>query len=282
MHATTRSTTAPAVTHNSHAANHAATTHVGPSGRDPHEELLTIRVDGVTDHAQLVQIAKSLYEEIGRNEIDGTVESKHTTSFSNTDANIANVLKLRPGRTVELVVDSTRFSGATYNGNGTNRPTIEATLSQTVSLPIEQAIARVREYIRDEQLARVIVATYRGQIMGMLRYFRVANARFDWTASQTEAGITTNIDFQNYFLPRLDITRAPRATGAAVGHGQRHNHARVATQPHNPGPNDPGGINNPIPMQQAGGGVNNDSMSQGDTGYISDAVARQRRRQEGG
>lgn len=266
------------VAHGSRRAEHAATTHVSPSGRDPHEELITIRVDGVTDHAQLEQCAKSLYEEIGRNEIDGTVESKHLTSHNSADTRMMDILKLRPGRAVELLVDASQFQGANYAGTGQSRQTIQTTLSNTVSLPFEEAVNRVHQYIRDIQLARVIVATYRGQIMGILRFFRVANVRFEWTASQTEAGINTSIDFQNYFLPRLNITNAPRATGAARGHHQHHTSAPAAPAPgtiRNPGPNDPGGINNPIPLTLT------PQQAQGDS-FISDAVARQRRRQEGG
>lgn len=268
-----RGTIATPVAHGSRRAEHAATTHVSPSGRDPHEELLTIRVDGVTDPVQLQQCAKSLYEEIGRNEIDGTVESKHMKTFNSADNRTMDILQLRPGRAVELVVDASRFSGASYAGAGQSRQTIETTLAQTSSLPFEQAVDRVHQYIRDPNLARVIVATYRGQIMGVLRFFRVANIRFDWTVSQTEAGIATSIDFQNYFLPRLDITHAPRATGPARGRGPHPHSPRVAT-PRTPGPNDPGGINNPIPMAP--------TLQQGGDADISPAVARLRRNQEGG
>lgn len=166
-------------------------THVHSGSNHGNEEILNVPVPGVHSHERLLEIAQSLYEEIGRNEISGTVESGVLATYGR---NIPDLLELRPGDPVELLVDV-----ATLN----QHENLPNTLQEHSGQPFVNAVAAVQAYVRDENLARAIVATSRGNIMGVLRYFRVSNARYDWSVGQ---GIEMSFDFQNYWVPRQGIT----------------------------------------------------------------------------
>jgi hypothetical protein len=162
------------------------------SGRETHVETITIRVPGSYSVEQLARIARSNYEEIGRNEISGSCETKDLASFGR-DWATPDLLRLRPGDPVELLVDS--------QSHGNSSP-IASTLSQMADMPFDQAVAILRQTIPDESLCRVILATYRGSILGILRQFRVSNIKYTFDNAKS---IGINFDFCNYFTPRYDI-----------------------------------------------------------------------------
>jgi hypothetical protein len=169
----------------------AKTTQINVSGAEGHEEILNIPVPGITDYQRLLDIAQSFYVQIGQTEIEGNFETKNCTSFGGSNAD-PDMLRLKPGDPVELLVDGTNLYGSA--------PIISA-LNQFAGLPLEECVQQLRQYISDPDLARVIVSTYRGQIMSVLRHFRVNTVKYDWDIS---SGVTINGTFQNYWTPRQD------------------------------------------------------------------------------
>lgn len=169
----------------------AKTTQVNVSGAEGHEEILNIPVPGITDYQRLLDIAQSFYVQIGQTEMEGNFETKNVTSFGGSNAD-PDMLKLKPGDPVELLVDGSNLFG--------NSPIVSA-LNEFAGLPLEEAVERLRPYIADADLCRVIVSTYRGNIMAVLRYFRVSNVKYDWDVA---TGVTINGTFQNYWTPRQD------------------------------------------------------------------------------
>lgn len=191
----------------------AKTTQINVSGAEGHEEILNIPVPGITDYQRLLDIAQSFYVQIGQTEIEGNFETKNCTSLGGSNAD-PDMLRLKPGDPVELLVDGTNLYGSA--------PIISA-LNQFAGLPLEECVQQLRQYIGDPDLARVIVSTYRGQIMSVLRYFRVSSVKYDWDIS---SGVTINGTFQNYFTPRQDTNLGrpvhhsitPRRTPATPRH----------------------------------------------------------------
>jgi len=162
-------------------------------GGQESQEIRTYRVPGVASLARLTQIAQSFYEQIGRQEMSGDIEASRITSFGGTNAD-PDLLRLRVGDPIELLVDASRLDS--------NAP-IVSTLNSTAQLPYAEAVAQVARHVNGNTgLARVIVATARGNIMGALRYFLVSSVNFDWSFEE----VTVKADVQNYIIYRWGET----------------------------------------------------------------------------
>lgn len=169
----------------------ARSTRVAPGGAAAHEEILNIPVPGIRDSRRLQEVARAVYEEIGRGEMGGSVVTKNLASFGGDNAD-PDLVRLSPGDAIELMVDTRVLSSS---------PPLVSTFTNFARDNFEKVVADVRARIGDENLARVIVATARGQIQELQRYFRVSTVKLDW--SQT--GIKVSFDFQNYVVVRDQI-----------------------------------------------------------------------------
>ena len=78
-----------------------------PSGIGVQEDVLRIPVYGVTNQQQMLSIAKALHQEIGRQELGGSISTKNLASFGG-DNQDPDLLRLRPGDPVEIVVSANR------------------------------------------------------------------------------------------------------------------------------------------------------------------------------
>jgi hypothetical protein len=158
-----------------------------PSGEVSQSDIVQHTVSGVRDVAQLLTIAKNLYEEIGSD---------------------PDICRIRPGDAVEFLFD-TRQLGSKAPGAATilneRRKSFDEQVKDVVTALSGKSGGGV------ENLARVIVASSRSIVVDMLRVFRVANVVFNWSVGQ---GLQTQFDFQNYFVVRSAIT--PQL-GANVG-----------------------------------------------------------------
>lgn len=188
----------------------AARTRVAASAQASEKEILTIEVPGLTSVEQLREVARAIYEEIGRGEILGSCTTRRLASFGGDNSD-PDLLRLRPGDAVEIGVD-TRALGKT-------NPLISAKVDH-YRRPFAEQVEEIRSRIGDENLARVIVATARGSIAEVQRFFRTSTVRFDWAKDD---GITIGFDFANYVVARNefalpgDPTRSPeRSDGASA------------------------------------------------------------------
>lgn len=198
-------------------------------GGQESSEIATFSYYGIQDQEQLNTIARALYEQIGRNEISGEVSTAALTSFGGSNAD-PDLLRLRVGDPVQLLVDASRLTAAAP---------ITSTLNRTLQLPFAEAVEQLTATapFTDTNLARAIVASANGNIMGVLSYFRVAGAEYDWS-NET---VSVKFDIQNYWTPRFDYgarenihVRRQRhhvdhAAGAAASNAAAHatNPARV-------------------------------------------------------
>lgn len=161
-------------------------------GGQESSEIATFSFPGIQDQEQLNTIARALYEQIGRNEISGEVSTAALTSFGGSNAD-PDLLRLRVGDPVQLLVDASRLTAAAP---------ITSTLNRTLQLPFAEAVEQLTTTtpFTDTNLARAIVASANGSIMGVLSFFRVAGAEYDWS----DETVSVKFDIQNYWTPRFD------------------------------------------------------------------------------
>ncbi len=162
-------------------------------GGQESSEIATFSFPGIQDQEQLNTIARAFYEQIGRNEITGEVSTAALTSFGGSNAD-PDLLRLRVGDPVQLLVDASRLTAAAP---------ITSTLNRSLQLPFSEAVERLRTTtpMTDTNLARAVVASANGSIMGVLSYFRVSGAEYDWS----DETVSVKFDIHNYWTPRFDF-----------------------------------------------------------------------------
>lgn len=201
------------------APERARRTRVAPGDGGATEEILNIPVPGVRDPARLQFIAQSIFEEIGRGELGGACSTRNLASFGG-DNRDPDLIRLKPGDAIEFGVD-TRYLNST--------PPLVSAYTDNQRASFEEAVADITSRIGDENLARVLVATSRGQIKDLQRFFRVSTVKFSWDGS----GMKIDFDFQNYFVPALEnLTKA--STGVVERTsvpGQARRRRRTASRP---------------------------------------------------
>lgn len=172
----------------------AARNRVAPNGQQSQADILNVPVYGVRDVARLRSIAQALFNEIGRNEMGGSCESKDLSSFGagNEDPDL---LRLRPGDAMEFYFDGTL-------GGGHANDAIDHT-----RLPFAEELQRITRELGSERLARAILATSRGSINRIQNFFRVSSVSYTWESE----GIAVSFEFQNYFVVRNDLLGAETA-----------------------------------------------------------------------
>ncbi len=188
-----------------------------PGNEKASTEVLTIPVSGVIDLERLTTIARSIYEELGRGEMGGMVATKNLASFGGGNAD-PDLLKLEPGDGVELLVDTRAV--------GIGAPLVN-TYTDYERDAFEEQVKKIAERLGDENLARVIVATARGQVNELQRFFRVQNVNLEFDA---DSGVQINFDYENYVTVRAQRGETSPAAGVALA---------VSTptkQPGNPSP----------------------------------------------
>lgn len=171
-----------------------------PGSGKPHEEIIDVPVPGIRDPDRLKDIAKSIYNEMGRGEIGGNIETKKLASFGGDNAD-PDLLRLRPGDAVELGVDTRNLRSAVP---------LVSEYTDHLRKPFSQRVEEITRILGDQNLAQVIVATSRGQVQELQRFFRVSNVKYQWDKS----GMKIAFDFQNYVEVRYrsDKDQPPRSS----------------------------------------------------------------------
>lgn len=179
-----------------------AATKYGPGGNKPQEEIVTLPgLFHITDRKQLQAVARAAYEEMGRNELTGNAESFNLSSYGGSNED-PDLLRARPGDGVEILVDSRALK--------CNSPLV-STFTDSNRMPFAQAVAEVNRRLGQANLARVIVATARGQVAELQNFFRIKSARFTLGGD----GIKTAYEFQNYLVARAQVEAASPTAGTA-------------------------------------------------------------------
>lgn len=178
-------------------------TRVAPSGGQAQQEVLNVPVAGVRDLGRLQQIARAVFEEIGRGEVTGSCETKSLASFGG-DARDADLLRLRPGDAVEFLTDVRAGSLASP---------LVASLVEFERDSLENVVRALAARLGDERLARAIVVSSRGSVRQVQRFFRTSTVKYEWS---TERGIQVRFDFQNFVEAVFDPEPAHDARARAA------------------------------------------------------------------
>jgi hypothetical protein len=171
---------------------------VAPGGAKGEEEFYPVQVHGITDPDQLNRIAQSIYEEIGRGEIGGTIETPNLASFGGDNAD-PDLLKLKPGDAIELMADTRAVKTS---------PPLQSSFTESLRRGFDAQVKEVAGKLGDENLARVVVATARGEVQELQRAFRVSAVHYSW---DHDSGIKVSFDVQNYVEVRADVGSTAQA-----------------------------------------------------------------------
>lgn len=176
-------------------------TKANPGKNSGMEEILNVKAPAIADHDALVEIARATYEELGRGEMGGSVETTNLASFAGGNPD-PDCLRLKPGDGVEFLVNAKAF-------NATNL--LISTLNSLEQAAFENAVAAIAIRLGDLDLARAIVTTARGGNSAVQRFFRVQTVKYSWSTS----GVKVSFDFQNYFVTRSQTENASATPGTA-------------------------------------------------------------------
>jgi hypothetical protein len=173
----------------------------GISGARPDNRIQTFVVRPLASGEALANVARGLFEQIGRQEIEGNLETSDLSSWdieTDTPLDSADLLRIQSGESVELLV-------------APRDPRIpESTPNSVAELAALSVQGRVDYLVRlgwDESVARRFAEWQQGA--GFQTVFRVQNSRVSYSADE---GIKLKLDFINYITVRED---APANQAAA-------------------------------------------------------------------
>lgn len=182
----------------------AKNTREDPSGQTSVQEEIIIYVKGVTDEGRLRDIAIDLWNEMMRGEQGGSIKTKSLASFGGDNAD-PDLLYMRPGDSVELVVDSRPLS---------NRALASAPLTeQERGLSDGKLYQSLKEKLGDANLAAAIVASLKNYAVQLQNVYRVKDVKLDWNIG---SGVSIAFNFQNYIIPRHGLLPSPSLAGGTT------------------------------------------------------------------
>lgn len=174
---------------------------VAPSGEAAQTDVIRISKPGIRSRERLLEIAKDIYEEIGRQEMGGTGETKSLASFGGSNSD-PDMLHLKPGDGVEFLVDT---------GAINSRSPIVSQFTEANRRSFGEQVAQLRRDMStkgapiDENLARVLAATTRSSVVDLLRFYRIMNVKYGWNRGV----FNCTFDFQNYIVARAGSPDQP-------------------------------------------------------------------------
>ncbi len=177
---------------------------VSPSGKVAQTDILRIPIPGIRSKDRLLEIAKDLFEEIGRQEIGGSVITNSLSSL-NGDNSDPDMLRLRPGDGVEFSTDVQALN---------SRTPISSQFTDAGRMSFDERVDQIkRDMLQksgtvDENLVRVIVASSRSSVIDLLQFFRVSGIKYAWQ----NGVVTVSFDFRNYISTRYDEVPAEKIT----------------------------------------------------------------------
>lgn len=160
-------------------------TSVAPSGQVSQQEYLVYRKPGLKSKQACTDLARAIYEEIGRREIEVQVTTSEFASFNTDDGVDPDMLRIVPSDAVQIMVDRRALS---------SRNPLVSELSDRTRESFGAAVETVTKHIGDENFARVLVATSRNSIIELQDTFMTQNVKY----TIGEDGFSIDFDAVNY------------------------------------------------------------------------------------
>jgi len=169
---------------------------VPPSGSNPEESIRVMQVSGTSDPAILERVARNAFEQIGRQEIEGTFSTADAHSYDQPEE-LADLLSMNAGDPVELLVLSSVPPELADQGTNT-------TLAQLQAMTRN----RRRDYLVargwPERLASRFAALQ--EATEFQTVFRVQDVRLNW---DRDSGLKLQAGFINYVVVREEPAAEP-------------------------------------------------------------------------
>jgi hypothetical protein len=170
---------------------------ISPSGLVGYTDVIRIPVSGIKSEEQLLEVAKAVYEEIGRGEMSGAFETCNLATYGRPDLE-ADLLKLRPGDAVRIQVDERLSTG--------QAPAVSPLQKDATTAATERIREMTSRGIPARMAAAIVQSAERG-VPALAPIFRAKHVKFDYSVT---TGVKITCDFENY----VEATRAK--TGLAV------------------------------------------------------------------
>lgn len=179
---------------------------VGPTGA-VEETILVQYVRGVTDLKLLEKVAHNVFEEIGRQEIEGSISTDEVDSFGSLVE--ADLLDLQPGDPMEILVAKPNATEQAASDDGiasinpfANDPPVNS-ISNELQRISALSIAQRKEYLTglgfsDTAAERLAEIQEQARLTNI---FRIGHVNIKFTADD---GIEIDADFHNYIYVRED------------------------------------------------------------------------------
>lgn len=157
-------------------------------GDSSEEKWLVVRVRGIEDEVQLKVIAQSVYESVGRNELNVQFTTRNLSSYGGGNDD-PDVLDMMPGDGIDIQTtrDEEQFVASTVTG----------TEEQMVLLE------RAQQFMRTLGFSQEFAARYAEAFVqvGVQSVFRVRKVGIDWNESD---GASIEVEAVNYVVVRAD------------------------------------------------------------------------------
>lgn len=164
---------------------------VTPSGANPAESIQTIQVSGTSDPAVLERVARNAFEQIGRQEIEGTMKTKDPSSYG-VEVDDVDILDAQAGDAIEVLIAA--------GGDPVD-------LDPNTSLGKLQAFTRQRrrDYLIglgwDSRVADRFAALQ--EATEFQTTFRAQDVRIEW---DNEMGLSISMGFVNFITVREEAS----------------------------------------------------------------------------
>lgn len=159
-----------------------------PGDAQPDQKWTVLRVAGIKDEKTLRAVAQTVYESIGRNELQVELKTRNLASFGGGNLD-PDILDMQAGDTFELLVSREPVPGET---NTLTR------IEQALSAQVQGALFLTRLGMSDE-FAAAYAKAYTDA--GFLTTFRMKQAKIHWNITE---GVDLSIIGVNYIEVRAD------------------------------------------------------------------------------
>jgi hypothetical protein len=168
---------------------------VGPTGKAD-ESVRVLSVPAVSDLKTLERVAESVFNEIGRQEIEGELETDDFESFDSQEE--ADLLRLLPGEPVQVLVALPVDTGGALSAPSAEKP---ARASSSLQELTAQSVAARADYLASLGMSqrtaeRLAIAQEKVRLIST---FRVSKVAISW---DTEDGVSLAISFYNFIVVR--------------------------------------------------------------------------------
>ena len=180
---------------------------VNPGG-SASEEIKTIFVSGVNDGEALERVAQLYFEQIGRQEIEGSFSTDDITAFDSEDE--GDLLNLMPGDAVEVLIAPLNAASSGDSTNTAGAGSVN-TLQEIASFTISRRTEFLRGLGYPEKVARRLAVAQ--EATNQVTTFRMQDLSIDWSQ---EDGVSIEGDFINFVVIREVPSAGAQAASGAV------------------------------------------------------------------